>query len=76
MARNFKKRRSNYKKKSSFNRTSARKNRKSSSASELKRFATLLGKVDRGRKNTNSLISEAYERGYAPAEKREKKSLF
>ena len=49
---------------------------KKSYSKEITRFARMMGAVERGRKNPDSLIASAYERGAAEREKRQKKSLF
>lgn len=44
--------------------------------SQMLKLAENMGKIERGRLNKNSKVSEAYERGLKSPEKREKKSLF
>ena len=69
MARRFKTNRNNRKVKST-------PRKKNSYSKEITKFAKMMGAVERGRKNSDSLISQAYERGATEPAKREKKSLF
>ena len=56
--------------------TSRGGSKKSSYSKEITRFARMMGAVERGRRNSDSLIASAYEQGAAEREKRVKKSLF
>lgn len=58
------------------NRKVKRNGNKNSYSKEITKFARMMGAVERGRKNPDSLIASAYEKGAAEREKRQKKSLF
>ncbi|MBQ8357361.1 MAG: hypothetical protein IJX39_06075 [Clostridia bacterium] len=49
---------------------------KKSKYNDLQRFAYKMGQIERGRKNPDSLITESYNNGKTPREKKQKKSLF
>lgn len=52
------------------------KSKRSTKANDLTRLAYLVGQIDRGRRNPESRISAAYERGNTKPERVKKKPLF
>lgn len=56
-------------------RNNSRKDNKNSYEKRITQLARDLGAIDRGRKNPNSKVSDAYNQGKEP-KKRDKKTLF